>query len=804
MRNESRPRGFDPSAAPNPVDLVLSMLPDATRSGKGWIAKCPAHDDRKPSLSINTGDDGRTLVKCHAGCTLDAICDALGIGVADLFPAKNAVRGKTGNRRGERCIVAEYDYVNDDGELLFQVVRFAPKDFRQRRPNGNGGFVWNLKGVRRVLYRLPELVGSDPDAWVFVVEGEKDADALADAGLVATTNPGGAGKWKHVDDEALCGRKVCIVADNDAAGRDHANDVAKRLHGRADKVRVLTLPGLLDKGDVSDWLITNDVKSLVTLAESAEPFVPIGPEPDSPDWEPPIPLDMFQLPEFPLEALPDELCALCEFCAQVAESYQVPPDVPALLLLTVGATAFAKRLEVQVQPDWIEQVNIFVAVAMEPGERKSAVFRAVFAPTNEFEREEVERLQPIVDEAAMERSVLEHSLKKAKRDAGEAKKATDRPAASAHAKEIIEELRDMPIIYSPRYVADDATPEALTRLLFEQGGRVALLSPEGDTFDLMAGRYSASGAPNLGVYLKGHAGDDIRVDRVNKDRPPEHIVKPALTIGLAVQPDVLRGLADKPGFRGRGLLARFLFALPSSRIGRRQTQPRRISPKTTEQCATLIRAAMRFGNPIDARTTRLRTITIHADAEIELDRFRESVEREMRDGARLAPIKDWAAKLPGAVCRIAGILHGFIHVSKGDPDAHPINQETMLGAIAIGEYLIEHALATFHLIGADPVVASARRLLKWITGEQLTEFTRRDAFNRIRSAGDRVGIVDAPLELLIEHDYIRERETNHVGPGRKPSTTYIVNPYALPQNAHNTQNRSASGNSADSAHEGSE
>ena len=119
----------------------------------------------------------------------------------------------------------------------------------------------------------------------------------------------------------------------------------------------------------------------------------------------------------------------------------------------------------------------------------------------------------------------------------------------------------------PRWLVDDATPEALAGLLATYG-RIALLSPEGDVFDQMAGRYNQAAGPNLGVYLKGHAGDLLKVDR--RGRPPEYVERPCLTIGLAVQPEVLRGLASRPGFGGRGLLARFLYSLPQSLVGRRQ------------------------------------------------------------------------------------------------------------------------------------------------------------------------------------------------------------------------------------------
>ena len=147
----------------------------------------------------------------------------------------------------------EYDYTDEQGELLYQAVRKEPKDFRQRRPDGQGGWIWNLQEVRRVLYHLPELVTADPQRAVFVVEGEKDVETLRSFGFLATCNPGGAGKWRSEYSEILRGRRVAILPDNDASGLKHAYEVAKFLQGSAGQIRVIQLPDLPSKGDVTDW-----------------------------------------------------------------------------------------------------------------------------------------------------------------------------------------------------------------------------------------------------------------------------------------------------------------------------------------------------------------------------------------------------------------------------------------------------------------------------------------------------------------------------------------------------------------------
>jgi putative DNA primase/helicase len=167
-------------------------------------------------------------------------------------------------------IVVTYDYREEQNELLYQICRMDPKDFRQRRPKAGGEWNLTVKGVRKVPYRLPELLAADLAALVFIPEGEKDADRLVKSGLVATTNAGGAGKWEAAFAEFLVGRNVVVLADNDAAGRNHAKKVARSLVGKAASIKVIELPGLPEKGDVSDWFDAGGtVERLLRLVEEA-------------------------------------------------------------------------------------------------------------------------------------------------------------------------------------------------------------------------------------------------------------------------------------------------------------------------------------------------------------------------------------------------------------------------------------------------------------------------------------------------------------------------------------------------------
>ena len=237
------------------------------REGKGWIAHCPAHDDRNPSLSL-TDAVGKLLIHCFAGCSQQDVIQAL-VG-RGLWPGHGVPHGRPAAYQGEP-VLTWCDYRDANGELLYAVGRTASKQFPIARPDGIGGWTWRLGNQRRILYRLSEFYPEDSGRAVFVVEGEKDADRLAGLGVLATTNPGGALKWGLVDQEPLRGRTVVIIPDNDEPGRRHAREVARSLGGVAGRVITLDpLPGVGPGGDVSDFLDTgHTIKQLKEMVQTA-------------------------------------------------------------------------------------------------------------------------------------------------------------------------------------------------------------------------------------------------------------------------------------------------------------------------------------------------------------------------------------------------------------------------------------------------------------------------------------------------------------------------------------------------------
>lgn len=283
-----------------------------------YLCRCPAHDDRQASLCVGTGEGGRILVKCQAGCDTRDVVKAMGLKMSDLYadgkpagkpsrpaaakpapgpeppPAKGAAKQKPLGK-----LVKAYPYTDEQGQVLFEVCRFEAeenghrvKTFRQRHKDpGNpaakqGGYVWNINGVRSVIYRLPEVLAAiQAGKTIYLVEGEKDADTLAAAGFAATTNPGGASKsgaskWLPEHTRLLTGAHVVILPDNDAAGINDRKQVATQLGAVCKSVKLLDLrkacPTLPTKGDITDMLEimgkVEGLKALRTLESATEPM----------------------------------------------------------------------------------------------------------------------------------------------------------------------------------------------------------------------------------------------------------------------------------------------------------------------------------------------------------------------------------------------------------------------------------------------------------------------------------------------------------------------------------------------------
>jgi len=236
---------------------ILGRLDSVKGSGSKYTARCPAHEDGHNSLAVAQGDKG-IVIHCHAGCDKERVLALLGVSMQDLFNEKQIPPTRA---NGKREVEKVYDYVDADGKLIHQTLRYQNKQFSQRRPDPTkpGQWIYSLKDIQPVIYNLPAVLdavqGKKP---VYICEGEKDCDTLIAKKLVATTCPMGAGKWRDYFSEWLVGAYVYILPDNDTAGKNHAQAIAKSLYGKAKSIKICDLakeaPNFPDKGDVTDFI----------------------------------------------------------------------------------------------------------------------------------------------------------------------------------------------------------------------------------------------------------------------------------------------------------------------------------------------------------------------------------------------------------------------------------------------------------------------------------------------------------------------------------------------------------------------
>jgi hypothetical protein len=529
-------------------------------------------------------------------------------------------------------------------------------------------------------------------------------------------------------------------------------------------------------------------------------------------WEPPIPIgDDMPLPSFPTDGLP---AWVADGVRAEAEATQTPVDLVAVMTLSVLGAGLAGRFRVQVREGWPEPVNLFTVAVLPPGERKTAVVSRVLAPVQAYERELQQLAGPRIAELASEHRMLEAKMKAAESRAAKAKGPDEAQQAKDEALTLAKELDAHEVPELPQLYCDDVTPEKLANLLAHQGGRMLQVSAEGTAFEIAKGRYSETA--NFDVYLKGHAGDPLRQDRISRDS--DHTDQPALSVALAVQPDVLRGLGGQASMRGRGFLARFLYALPTSHVGRRKICPAPVPPAVEARFHQNVR---RVWDLLREPGAQVRVLPFSPAADQAMRDFEQWLEPQLADGEPLADLAGWANKLAGVAARIAGILHLAEFVGRGGPLFEVVPEPVASAAIRLGrDYFLPHALRAFGVMGADEQLEDARRAVRWVldfcepviqrqaAGPEAGDFC--DSVNHpghSRAAGDggfcdsvnhlepprisqrdlhanvfggrrKVEDVERVAELMVKLGYLRPLTSQEqAGRGRPKSPGFLVNPH---------------------------
>lgn len=500
-------------------------------------------------------------------------------------------------------------------------------------------------------------------------------------------------------------------------------------------------------------LMDHDGFTLEQIVENAKRIVERGDSlsPDTQEWGEPVPFDTTQTPDFPVDALP---APVATFVEALAESTQTPIGMGGVLSLGVLATAFQSKYTVQITPDWREPLCLYTVSVAPPGERKSAVISALNGPVNEYEAEQRELEAAEIAQNETERDLLEKALMAAKTSAVKGKGNFE--AKKQEALDLSAQLANFKDLHHFRLLVDDTTPEKLVDLMDQQNGSITVCSAEGGVFDAIAGRYDRSG--NFDVYLKGHSGDSITVDRIG--RKPNHIPHPRLTMILTIQPSVLHGLMDNATFRGRGLCGRFLYSMCESKVGHREISPAPIPGNVRSDYRLFVRQIL--------STQGSGIVRLSPDADEIRKEYQGFVEAKLGD--EWEHMRDWGGKLVGAMVRIAALLH----LSSFSADV-PISAETMAGATSIAEFLGAHAMAAYQMMGADEVQENAEYILKRVVSEGKKKLTRSELTRLCRGKFQKADDMAPAINELSDRGYIRRLEDD-VGYNNRKQVVYEINP----------------------------
>lgn len=476
-------------------------------------------------------------------------------------------------------------------------------------------------------------------------------------------------------------------------------------------------------------------------------------------WDTPIPFAKVTLPTFPVDALPK---VIKDYVVAVAETTQTPVDMAATASLAIMSLCMQGRYKVVGKADWTEPVNLYTLIIAEPSERKSAIIGFMTRPVNEYELNYNQFNAARFEASRMRKSALETKKKTIESQYAKGK------ATENDVTDIAEQITNFKEIKPKKLYVDDITTEKLTSILSDSGGKTAVISTEGGIFDVLAGMYNKS--VNIDVFLKGYSGDTIRVDRIG--RQSELIKNPSLTILLSVQPSVLSQLINNATFEGKGLTTRFLYAIPESLIGKRKFNTSPIPSEISRLYDMKIKDVLNEEeNLIDNQIVRL-----SGEASSLFEAFHNENEKIMGENTE---IKTWRGKLVGNVLRISALLARF-NKDQFNPffDITPplvVSEEDMSNAILIGRYYIEHAKASYSIMGIDPINKQAEYVLANIKKNGFYEFSKRDILRASRSF-KTVESLTPVLNRLVEYGYIQVKQTN------KKTESYLSNPIIFNQN----------------------
>ena len=764
--------------------LFCSKLDKIKKTSNGIEALCPAHNDKKASLTASFTKD-KILFKCQAGCSFDKVVSALGMEEEQFFAQEEKTAPKT--------IEAVYRYEDKDGNHVMDVVRFKPKDFRPRRPDGRN----TLEGITRVPYRLPQMLEAIKDKkTVLLVEGEKDCDNLAGIGLVATTFPGGAGKWRDEYLKWFEDANVACVPDNDHAGRKGMNIIASKITKVAKSVLWLELTDIPEKGDLSDWLnIPDNDKNAFELLVS-----------NAPQWDPNslnITLADLELGErlnilngvneiwlepreispelLPVDRLTSELLPspLRDWLLDISHRMQVPLDFPTGACVVVMSSIIGTRLSIcpKKKDPWQVVPNLWGGLIQKPSQLKSPPVKEVLRPMKELETEafkkfEVDNIEYLKEarKFEMRQKILEKKLETA------LKKNNSSEISNVEIE--LEELESNPPKEPKlrRYQTQDTTIEKLQDMLRENPQGIFIFRDELNGFLMKMKKDGHDEDEDF--HIEGWAGDgSFTLDRIGRGTVRSELI--CESIFGTIQPTriIPHIRQTKSNTNNSGFIQRFqIMTYPDSENWEYIDKSLNIAAsRRAFKCFKEI-AQMDFRSLKGCITevNKIPYMRFSEDAQELFIAWLHELQEKLCNPENSPIIREHFGKYRSLMPSLALQFH-LIDIADG-MSSGPVSLSAAQMAAAWCEYLESHARRIYGM--AEDITARAAGILadRIQAGKLENNFTAREVQRKGWELLSEKEVVKGALQDLVEANWLREKILSSTSKGGPIKVEYEINP----------------------------
>lgn len=484
-------------------------------------------------------------------------------------------------------------------------------------------------------------------------------------------------------------------------------------------------------------------------------------------WDTPLMFGEVETPDIPSSLLPG---VYGQYAAALAASAETPEALSTMAVLGTIAAVCSKLFTVSPSMGWNEPVNLYILIGLPPANNKSLVLNSSTAPIDSWENKQRLAMDSAIKQARSKRKNEESTIQSLRARAAKATDPARQQEMFNQVNRLEAELTEIP--YPPQIYLNDVTAETLATAICEQNGKIAIISDEGGVMETMSGLYS-KGHSNYDVLLKGIDGGRVRLRRKDRDLD----INPYLTMLLVVQPQIIRNMSDKKAFQGRGLLERFLYVLPKSRLGYRSLEQIPVPIKLTTAFQQAVIGLLDIKPIVEHGLEYPHKLILSDDANEVWQSFRHEIEIELRPEGKLNTCLGWGGKIVGFTLRIAGLLHVAEH---GD-SINTIDSMTMGRAVKMAWLLVEHALTAFGLMRDDESNDDAQAIVQWVIQTKTSPLRRTECLKKFHGRFTSKKRLDAALAVLADRNIISPLRHETTTEGKRASMFYDVNPQLFDQ-----------------------